>query len=215
MADMTVAFISAKCIDDATVPGIGRCEIGKTYKLNHWQARGWAKNFDLKNGEIVTEKVKVDDMPQDAVEDAVDMKEKNLREWLANMKNPPKKGEKKPEKPRKDVVAEMGAGKVNDLLASYDLPKLPTKEENVALVLAYEEALEAAKALTDEEKLAALKEFKIVKPESGDFDETAAIAKAISLKGVDTDAVGTDNERNRKQKEKAAREAAKGKGGKK
>lgn len=185
---MNLAFFKAKCTEECTVPQIGKCIVGKTYKLNVWQARGWFGCFDIKNAEVEMDEVEMDDKDQAEVQPAIDRKLEQQQEFLDMLKNGPAPKKAKVVKPRKEVVEGMGAGKINDLLASYDLPKLDHKDKNVALVLAYEGHLETAKEFTPEQRVEALEKLEIEIPD-GEFDQPAAIAKALALNDVDEDEI--------------------------
>lgn len=211
---MQVTFYKAKCKEEITVPGVGKCLVGQIYRLNQWDAMYWGAAFDIKNAETWEETVKMDDKSQAEVEFEVEKKQKAEDARKAALVAPPAAKKVKVTKPRSEVVAEMGAGKIEDLLAHYDLPKLATKQENIDLVLKYEETAATAKGMTPEEKIKALDELGIVKPEDGAFDDVAAIAKAICMMDIDTE-LGEGNARNQKTKDIQKREDAKGKGDKK
>lgn len=182
---MNVAFFEAKCTDECTMPRLGKCLVGQMYKLNSWEARAFFGCFDIKNAKTYLERVKLDDQPDDENRSIIEEKERQQQEFLDLIKAEPKPKKEQPKKNRKEEVEEMGAGKLNDLLAHYDLPKLNHKDKNAALVLQYEELLEKAKDMTPEQRLEALKKLEVEIPSEGDFDQAAAIAKAACIADID------------------------------
>lgn len=183
---MKVTFFKAKCLEDIWVNGLNvKCLAGETYTLNHWQARAYAGAFDLKNATMNTETVEMDTQEQSVVQSAIDKKDKLRQEFIDGINAKPGVKKVKAEVPREEVIGKMSAGLINELLVKYNLPKLNHLDKNRELALAYENTMAEVQKLTPEQKVEALQKLEIEIPTEGDFDQSAALAQALTMQNVD------------------------------